>query len=200
MGKGGPRCHSRWTHSCLFAKGALAVYPCWLVAPCPCPPSPYTYHQLHTRSFFVSRASPTPCNPFNSLSLTLASNVFTQWENKLPYSNARRSNLLQWEGIRDEEERGGRTHSSWHAIVNLAALEMFTWTSSVILSLGVAFSLSFTAEWSLCAGEFSAWCTFLAPRLVFHANASSYPGTRGMALTWAPESPCDDHHPCTYLS
>ena len=43
-GWGCPRCSSCWTHSCLFAKGALAVYPRWLVAPCPCPPSPYTYH------------------------------------------------------------------------------------------------------------------------------------------------------------
>lgn len=44
---GGPRCSSCWTHGCLFAKGALAVCPCWLVAPCPCTPpfaTPYTYH------------------------------------------------------------------------------------------------------------------------------------------------------------
>lgn len=67
---------------------------------------------------------------------------------------------------RGEEER--------RAIVNLAALEMFTWTSSVILSLGVAVSLSAPAEWRLCEGEFS---TFLAPRLLF--QASSYPCTRG---------------------
>lgn len=74
---------------------------------------------------------------------------------------------------------------------------MFTWTSTVILSLGVAVSLSSSTEWCLCEQEFS---TFLAPRLVFLANASSYPGTRGMVLTWAPKSPCDNHHPCTYLS
>lgn len=104
------------------------------------------------------------------------------------------SSVIQ--GFSDEGERGGRAGSR-HAIVNLAALEMFTWTSSVILSLGVAVSLSSTAEWCLCEWEFS---TFLAPRLLFQANASSYPGTRGMVLSWASKSPYDDHHPCTYLS
>lgn len=90
-------------------------------------------------------------------------------------------------------------HGSWNAIVNLAALEMFTWTSSVILSLGVAVPLSSTTEWCLCVCEFSTLCTFLAPWQVCQANASSYPCTRGMVLTWAPKSLCDDHHPCTYL-
>lgn len=71
---------------------------------------------------------------------------------------------------------------------------MFTWTFNVILSLGVAVPLSAPTEWCLCEWEFSTLCTFLAPRLVFHASASSYPGTRRMILTWGPKNPHDDHH------
>lgn len=93
--------------------------------------------------------------------------------------------------------RGGGRADSRHATVYIAALEMLTWTSSVILSVGVAIFVSLTAEWRLCERGFH---TFLAPWLLFQANASSYHGMRGTVISWASAGPCDNHHPCIHLS
>lgn len=129
----------------------------------------YTYRKLHICSFLVSHAASQLYNPFNSLMPNLSSpftltwNVFTQSENKPPYTNARHSNLLHLECASKALRMKRRVHSSLYAIVNLAALEMFTWTSSVILSMGVGVPLKAPIEWRFCKWKFSTWWTFLAP-------------------------------------
>lgn len=129
----------------------------------------YTYRKLHICSFLVSHPNPQLYNPFNSLMPSLSSpftltwNVFTQSENKPPYTNARHSNLLHLECASKALRTKRRVHSSLYATVNLAALEMFTWTSSVILSVGVGVPLKAPIEWRFCKWKFSTWWTFLAP-------------------------------------
>lgn len=77
MGKGGPCCSSCGTHSCLFAKGALAVCPCWLVAPrertLPAQRPTYIPLTAHLLFFCVCslHASLRACSPCNSHSFLI---------------------------------------------------------------------------------------------------------------------------------
>lgn len=86
---GGPRCSSCWTHGYLFAKGALVVCPCWLVALRPCAPPPTQPH-IHTTNctftLFLSLMLPhRPTIPLILPHSQIPLNVFTQRENKPPY-------------------------------------------------------------------------------------------------------------------
>lgn len=76
MGKGGPCCSSCGTHSCLFAKGALAVCPRWLVAPrrrtLPAQRLIHTANCTFALFFACSlHASPRACSPCNSHSFLI---------------------------------------------------------------------------------------------------------------------------------
>lgn len=154
-------------------------------------PHPLIHTTNCTFALYLSLVPPpTPCNPFNSLSLPIfrllsrSPPMFLHGgKNKPPYSNARRSNLLQWEG---------RTHSSWHAIVNLAALENVYLDFQCHTFLGCCFFSLFHSRMVPLCGRVQCSAHFPGPsaslsckRFIIsrHERNGSYLGPRKVHVT-----------------
>lgn len=194
-----------WTHSCLFAEGALAVCLSWLVPPCLCT----TFqHLAHTSNCTSTLSGPSRIpTALNSVSLLISGppsrspGMFSQRgkiNRRALTSGDRISSHLSRLG-RSDRRGVVRKSSTCHCKRCFLGNVYLDFQCHTFLGC-YCFSGCAPAEWSLCERGFSISapsrrCDEPLKQVLHHIEA-----WEGRLLPEAPRNPRADHHPGTYLA